>query len=100
MVNFRPSADRRRFDVPARIAAVGDGAEMGRSDLRRVFLQRAGKRDVARARLPGGAAARQLGILQQHIEPARRGVDAHAVAVAQERNRSAGGSLGRKIADA
>ena len=55
--------------------------------------------DLDRARLPRGAAARDLGVVEQERERAALAVDADAVAVAHERDRPAERRLRADVAD-
>jgi hypothetical protein len=47
--------------------------------------------------LPGGAAARQLGVVHVQVQLARGHVERDQVAVLHQRQRAAGGGLGRGV---
>src|SRR5262249_36762585 len=86
--------------LPPPNCPVGGGAEGRRADLGRVFLEQAGEWPRSRARLPGRAPAREFGVVDQQIDATGARVDADAVAVADERDRSARHRLGRDVTDA
>ena len=77
-----------------------DGAEMRGADLACIFLQRTRKRRQSPARRPCRAPALEFGGVDQEIDPARSRVDAHPLAVADERDRPACHRLRRYVADA
>ena len=77
---------------------MGDRAFARRTDELGVFFQDAGEM-FCWARRMGLAARRQLGWRNHQIDRARGAVDADAIAVAHERNRTARRGLGPYMAD-
>src|SRR3546814_2045717 len=80
-------------------AGVGDGAEVGRADGRRVAPDGA-RLVVVAARLPLGFARGQLVVGQLDVERALLGIDGDDVAVLEQADRAADRRLRPDVADA
>ena len=96
---IRPGSPPARYSSGQSTAPAWVTAPRLAGPTRRAYFSSTPARRSVAARLPGGAAAGQLGVVELHVHGAGLGVDGDAVAVPQERDGAAVGGLRARIAD-